>query len=95
MRRTVDHFIVLLICGLLVFAVAKIVNNKLEIARLPGPVLETMEQNFPRAYQSRVETRTQAGQTVYDLYIRLDGEAYVVTVSPDGRLLVVSSQTAS
>jgi hypothetical protein len=55
-------------------------------------VLEAVEAKFPHAYQSRVGMRAEAGLPAYDMFIRQDGEAYVVTVRPDGTILGVSRQ---
>ena len=89
MRNFMGKLPVLAAAALLAVATARLVNDRREIARLPVPVLRAAEARFPHAYKSHVESRTRDGRTVYDLFVRQDGEEYVVSVIPDGEVLQV------
>jgi hypothetical protein len=90
MRDILGRLPVLAVAVLLAVATARLVKDRREIARLPVPVLRAVEARFPHAYKSHVEAHTRGGRTVYDLFVRQDGEAYVVSVCPDGVLLRVA-----
>jgi hypothetical protein len=90
MRNILSRLPVLAVAVLLAVATARLVEDRREIARLPEPVLRAVEARFPHAYKSHVEAHAQDGHTVYDLFVRQDGKAYVVSVCPDGELLQVA-----
>lgn len=69
------------------------VLQRWQVANLPGPVLETAQEQFPGGVIDAVENSTHLGAPVYNLRIEHHGVPCVLRVTPGGRVLRVERPT--
>ena len=89
MTRLESRLTLLWIVGVALFSLGQVTLNRATIASLPAVVLAALDEKYPNAYRSKVETRKGWGGTVYEITLREGGESLDMSVKPCGEVVKV------
>jgi hypothetical protein len=87
-----------ILCGaavLLVLATAaRADEEKVPLDKLPKAVVEAVKAKFPKAELIGAEKETEKGKTSYEVNIKDGKQAIDVTVTPEGKIVLVEKEIA-
>jgi hypothetical protein len=80
---------------LLAGAAARADEEKVPLDKLPKAVVDAVKEKFPKADLVSAEKEKEDGKTVYEVNIK-DGKATIeVTVTPEGKIVLVEKEIAA
>src|SRR5437764_9808159 len=88
MRRFISWFAVVLLLGLPALS-ARGDEEKVDLTKVPRPVLEAVKARFAEAKITGVTKEKEDGKTVYEVTIKDKGQNVDVTVTPEGTITLI------
>jgi uncharacterized membrane protein YkoI len=70
-------------------------EEKVDLDRLPKPVLQAVKDRFKDAEVKGASKEKEDGKTVYEVTIRLKGQNIDVTVTPEGDIVLIEKEIAA
>ncbi len=92
MARLANLFVVAMVSVLLVPAIARAAEEDVKLDKVPQAILDTVKARFPDAKLRGASKETEEGQLVYEITIKHEGHNIDVTLTPEGKLLLIERQ---
>jgi uncharacterized membrane protein YkoI len=67
-------------------------EEKIELDKLPKPVLAAVKAKFPDAKLTGAAKETEGGKTIYEVAFTFKGHKYEVECNPDGTFVAIDKQ---
>jgi hypothetical protein len=67
-------------------------EEKVELAKVPKPVLEAVKKRFPEAKLVGASTEKEGDKLVYEIEIKVNDKTIDVTLTPEGKIVTIEKQ---
>jgi hypothetical protein len=67
-------------------------EEKVDLAKVPKPVLEAVKKKFPDAKMVGASTEKEGDKLVYEIEIKVNDKTIDVTVTPEGKIVTIEKE---
>jgi uncharacterized membrane protein YkoI len=91
-NKRLGSFLGVATLALLLGSAVRADEEKVALAKVPGPILAAVKKQFPGAKLVAAGKEKEDGKTVYEVSLQYKGHNYDVTATPEGKVVEVEKE---